>query len=87
MNRGSTAGGLLLLSSTPAILSSETQAHHRRLSFQEEIALRDLIHTFSSSYSRRRITQSIFFKLGMGCLGLVFIAICLGILLLVNFMP
>jgi hypothetical protein len=48
--------------------------------------LKELINTFTSTYSRRRITNNPLFKLGMGCLGLIFIAVCLGTLMLVYFL-
>ncbi len=49
--------------------------------------MRDIIHTFTNRNARWRFTHSLGFKLTMGCLGMLFIALCLGILLLVNFLP
>jgi hypothetical protein len=41
----------------------------------------------TSEYTRRRFTQNIFFKLGMGCLGLLFLLACLGTLVFIYLMP
>jgi hypothetical protein len=49
--------------------------------------MKGLINIFTSERTRWNITNSCLFKLGMGCLGVIFIVICLGILLLVNFLP
>jgi hypothetical protein len=49
--------------------------------------MREIIHTLTSTYTRRRFTHNIFFKLGCGCLGLVFTALCLGSLLFVYLLP
>jgi hypothetical protein len=48
--------------------------------------MREIIHSMTSEYTRRKYTQNIFLKLALGCISLAFIALCLGSLLLVYFM-
>ena len=46
--------------------------------------MRTLIHALFDRNARWRLTHGILFRFGMGCLGLLFIAACLGALVLVN---
>lgn len=48
--------------------------------------MREIIHTLTSEYTRRKFTQNIFLKFALGCLSLAFIALCLGSLVFVYFM-
>lgn len=49
--------------------------------------MKEFLRANVSEYKRRRFTQNIFFKLGMGCLGLLCIAACFGTLVFLYFMP
>jgi hypothetical protein len=49
--------------------------------------MRDLLQILTNRNARWRFTHSIFFKLGTGCLGLLFILACLGTLLVIYFFP
>ena len=49
--------------------------------------MRKAFHTFGNKNARWKFTHHPVFQLGLGCLGLVFILLCIGALLLVNTLP
>ncbi len=49
--------------------------------------MQDILNFFVSEYRQRRIANNLFFKLGMGCLSVLFLVCCVGTCVLLLLWP